>query len=198
MTKRAGRDPAVDAGDTLPLSAVTFRRTPLIDPAVCSLVLISPPDASLSRKSARVQSSYRRKTALLAAAAKVVDVPVFVCCRDGNCPHDQFACEAHACIWKNEAFVEALDAKDSSALVLAGCWLDCEVMMAALYALADRYSVYVPVDASPAQSRESARLAEARLLQYGATPLLTRQVLHEWLTETDCADKRSALNALIK
>lgn len=189
--------------DALSQSSTTYSPSPLVAPAVCSLVLILPTDKDCSRKPADVRSGCHRNTTRLIAAAQIVAVPVFVCCREGksksfDCPHRAFACEAHGCIWKNEAFTKALDAEDCSALVLAGYWLDREVLTAALYALADRYEVYVPVDASPAHSRDAARLSEARLLHTGATPLLTKQVLHEWMIETSCAEKQAALRSLMK
>jgi nicotinamidase-related amidase len=129
-------------------------------------------------------------------------MPIFVCCREEKSealewPHREFACEMHGCIWKNEAFTKALDAEDCTALVIAGYWLDREVLVATLYALADRYEVYIPVDASPAHSKEAARLTEVRLLHSGATPLLTKQVLYEWMIEASAADKQAALMSLM-
>ena len=179
-----------------------YHRTPLSDPSVCGLVLIPPTEADCSRKTPRVQSSYRRKIDLLTVAAQIVAMPVFVCCREGvresfKCPHRTFACDAHGCIWKNEEFTTALDAEDCGALVLAGYWFDREVVVTALYALADRYEVYVPVDASPAHSKDAARLAEARLFRAGATPLLTKQVLQEWMIEARCTEQRAALMSLV-
>lgn len=94
--------------------------------------------------------------------------------------------------------MKALDAENRSALVIAGYWLDREVMVAALYALADCYDVYVPLDASPALSRDAARIAEARLLQAGATPMLTNHILQEWVIEASTATQRAALMSLIK
>ena len=89
-------------------------------------------------------------------------------------PRQTFDYHRHGCIWKNETFVSALDVEDCAAIVLAGYWLDREILLGALYALADRYEVYIPVDASPAHSKEAARLAEARLFRAGATPILTK------------------------
>jgi hypothetical protein len=71
-------------------------------------------------------------------------------------------------------------------------------MVAALYALADCYDVYIPFDASPHQSRSAARLAEARLLQAGATPLMTKQLLQEWAIEASSPEQRAALISLLE
>lgn len=199
MTKRAGYRSTEAAGNVL--SQTTYHRTPLADPSVCCLVLISPTQTDSFGKPPRVQGSYRRNVDLLTAAAQIVDMPVFVFCRNGipessRFQHQTFASEAHGCIWKNEGFTTALDAKDCTTIVLAGHWLDHEILVAALYALADRYEVYVPVDASPAHSKDAARLAEARLFRAGATPLLAKQVVQEWTIEACCTEQRAALMSL--
>ncbi len=175
--------------------------SPLIDPAACSLVLIAPGGDGCAGPGGTYES-HRRNSETLLAAAQIVDVPVFVCCRDAKAdaiarPHRAFVCETHGCIWKNEALREALDSEDRSALILAGHWLDCEVMIAALCALADCYDVYVPLDASPERSEAAARLAEARLVQAGATPLLTAQILREWMIEASSGAQRASLMSLM-
>lgn len=177
--------------------------SPLVDPAVCGLVVVAASDDDHTRKPTRIDDSYLRKTEALVAASQHIAVPVFICCRNTDLEvtvdtNRTFSCEGYGCIWKNDAFRKALDAEDLSALVFAGCWLDREVTVAALHALADCYDVYVSLDASPVRSRGAARLAEARLSQAGATPLLTEQILHEWIVETPDVAQRAALAALLK
>jgi nicotinamidase-related amidase len=202
MKPRAGKRAATFAVDPLPQASRKYSTSPLIDPAVCSLVQIAPSDDFFYEQKC-VYDSHWRKNEILVAAAQIIAAPIFFCHRAakseafGN-PNRTFACEAHGCIWKNQAFLKALDAEDRSAVILFGYWLDCEVAVAALCALADCYDVYVPLDASPGKSREAARLTELRLLKSGATPLLTEQVLREWAIEASCAAQRAALMSLIK
>lgn len=176
--------------------------SPLVCPAACGLIVFLPNEGVRSRSPARVHGSYMCKAETLVAAAQIVTLPTFVCGRSTNFvavdEHRSFSCEEHGCIWKNESFRKALDAEDKSALVLVGYWLDHEVTVTALYALADCYDVFVALDASPARSKEAARLAETRLLHAGATPLLTDQLLREWIIETSSAVQRTALAALIE
>jgi hypothetical protein len=177
--------------------------SPLLDPATCCLVLISPSENDQFHNSACTHKRCRRKITTLIAAAQLVAAPIFVCYPDTNslsadCPLRTFSCEADGCIWRNESFLKALDAENRSALVIAGYWLDRDVRVSALYALADCYDVYIPLDASPAHSKAAARIAEARLFQAGAIPLLTKHVLQEWMIEASTAAQRSALLSLIK
>lgn len=184
----------------MPQASGKFSASPLIDPAVCSLVLVAPSDDFLSNHAGGAR--HRRNVDILLEAARIVSVPIFQCFRRSRptCTDDAcrvFSCNADVFIWKNEAFLEALDSENRSVLVIAGYWLETEVTIASLYALADCYDVYIPLDASPGQSKEAARLAETRLLQAGATPLLTENVLREWAMETSLAEQRTALTALI-
>lgn len=201
MKLRAGRNLVTSTENPRAQPSRKHSRSPLIDPAVCSLVLIAPSDDFFS-KSTRAFDSHRRKNKALVAAARIVSVPTFLCCWQINSvtysdSQRKFACDA-GCVWKNEAFVNALDSEDRSALIISGYWLDSDVTVAALCALADCYDVYVPLDASPAKSKERARLAEVRILQAGATPLLTEHVMKEWAIETLSSTQRNTLTALIK
>jgi hypothetical protein len=81
--------------------------------------------------------------------------------------------------------------------VLAGFWLEHEVVANALHALADSYDVYFVLDASPARMQAAAQLSQDRLIQAGATPVVVSQVIHEWAIETSDATKSAALNALL-
>lgn len=200
MKSRRGRD-AVPSADSTTKLTKKHSASPLIDPAVCALVVIGPHEDERSRAS--TSGDHIRKTKRLVAAARAIDVPMLVCCEGTNSVaafdmYHTFSCDAYDSIWNNQAFQKALDTEDKSALVLAGYWLDREVTAAALHALAECYDVYVPLDASPARSKEAGRLAEARLLQAGATPLLTEQILHEWMLETSNPSQRAKLTALME
>jgi len=113
----------------------------------------------------RTEADVQRKLTALAAAAEIVDVPVFAALPGpsrrlhslvGHLPrmasHRQFLSGADAVPWCNATFVEALDRLNFSFLVVAGFWMEHEILTTALHARCDRYHVYVPVDAAPARS----------------------------------------------
>ena len=111
--------------------------------------------------------------------------------------HRQFLSASGEVPWSNATFVEALDRLDCSVLVLAGFWMEYEILTTALHARCDRYDVYIPVDAAPGRSPLEVALSRDRLLQAGATPVVTSQVLREWRLEVPEPAKRSALSSLL-
>ena len=202
MKQGAGRRSDRFAEDTILRASQRSGTTPLLDPAACSVVFLMPSQHDRLTQPRRAYGSYQRKTATLTSAAQIATVPTFLCCQavEPEAVGDRdrtFTYESHGCIWKNEAFLRALDAEDRSALVLAGYWFDLHVTAAALYALADCYDVYIPLDASPGRSREATRLAETRLFQAGATALLTEQIIREWAIEISDAKRQAELTALM-
>jgi hypothetical protein len=180
--------------------------SPLIDPTVSSLVLILPEQENFAGFQAS-KELYQRHMSAIAAAANIVEVPVFLLFRGPDkprsldvpvpFPHRLFTSDKGAPLWQQAAFSEALDREDRSILVLAGVWLEYDILATALYALTDGYDVYVILDAAPARSPVGARLSRDRLLQFGATPVLCAQVIHEWCIETMDIPKRSALANLL-
>ena len=143
-------------------------------------------------------------------AAAIMDVPVFVLSRNaqeqevapiasvrGTSRHRQFAFEENGSPWSHKGFVDALTAEDRSILILAGFWLEHQILATALHALADSYDVCVLLDATPARCPHAAQPARDRLNQAGATPVVTSQVIHEWTIETPDAAKQAALNLLL-
>lgn len=109
--------------------------------------------------------------------------------------HRQFIFEEHVSAWSG-AFVDALAAEDRSILILAGYWLEHQILATALHALAESYDVCVLLDATPPRYPHASRPARDRLNQAGATPVVASQVIHEWTIETSDAAKRSALDSL--
>ena len=108
----------------------------------------------------------------------------------------QFAFEEHGSPWSQQAFVDALTGEDRSIVILAGFWIEHQVLDTALHALAEGYDVNVLLDASPSRFSFASQPAQDRLFQAGASPVISSQVLHEWTIATPDAAKRAALNTL--
>ena len=105
--------------------------------------------------------------------------------------------QEHGSPWSHQGFVDALTAEDRSILILAGFWLEHEILSTALHALVESYDVYVLLDATPPRSRLGSEPSRDRLNQAGATLVISSQVIHEWSLETADASKRAALLALL-
>jgi hypothetical protein len=150
----------------------------------------------------------RRNLRALTTAASILNVPVFVSSPVSD-PHPltehlaanptqcEFAADTHALPWLHPGFAAALAKEDRTALLLAGFWLEYQVLATALHGLADAYDVYLVLDATPAHARSAAVSSRERLMLAGATPVVTAQVVHEWCLEVDDAAKRAALRTLL-
>ena len=176
--------------------------SPLINPSICSLIVITPSEQDLSSISRNCYCNVRRNLFAIIDAARLINVPSFLLSPGSQpgthalakhlpAPPREFVTGEHAFPWQNPAFTKALAQEDKAILVLAGFWLEYQVLATALHALADSYDVYVLLDASPAKERAAARLSQDRLIQAGATPVVTSQVMHEWFAESDVAGRRA-------
>ena len=183
--------------------------SPLIDPALCCLVLIAPTQSDLTCISQKTRVNLRRNVIALVSAADILNVPIFLCSpglqagRHGfveqlhRTSYREFSAMGHNSWWQNIAFTEALKREDRPVLVLAGFWLEHEVLAAALHAVADSFEVYIPMDATPARRKPAVLLCQDRLIQAGGTPVIISQIIHEWLLDAPDKDKRDALAPLL-
>jgi nicotinamidase-related amidase len=185
-------------------------KSPLMDPAVCALVLITPDPLDPGSINSSVRTGHQRTVSALTKAADIANVPVFVLTRHakpkkspytarwpGTLSLRQFIFEENGSPWSHEGFVAALNALDRSILILAGFWLEHQILATALHALAESYDVYVLLDATPPRSRHASEPSRNRLTQAGATPVITSQVIHEWSLESADNSKRAALLSLL-
>jgi hypothetical protein len=186
-----------------------FHGSPLIAPATCMLVLLAPTQRDLVSIARKVRANLRRNFARIVSAANVVNVPTFMyspcshaarhglAARLARFSYQEFVAGTDAFPWQHSAFRDAIAKQDRSAIVMAGFWLEHQVVATALHALADSYDVYFVLDASPAKMQAAIRLSQDRLIQAGATPVVISQVIHEWLLETTDPSKTEALRELL-
>jgi hypothetical protein len=184
--------------------------SPLMDPSVCALVLIAPDSEDLASTDVRIRTGHWRTLAAITKAADIASVPVFVLSRHakeqetwatGHMPraphHRPFVFEENGSPWSHNGFVDALTTEDRSILILAGFWLEHQILATALHALVESYDVYVLLDASPPRSRHAYQPSRDRLNQAGATLVVASQVIHEWSLEAADPSKRAALMSLL-
>jgi hypothetical protein len=132
--------------------------SPLLDPTVCAVILMAPFSQELLSLSPSLPAWHHEHSLLIAKAAGVVGVPIFTLSWRGEgealpsagepyrTPQHQFLLEDYQCPWFNPSFVEALAREDVSRLIVAGFWLEHEVLGTALHALAACYDVAILVD----------------------------------------------------
>lgn len=192
------------------MKQICSSNSPLLDPTVCALVLISRDGLEQTLVDRNVQATCKRAIELLLRAAEVADVPVFRLTHDleqtsfppgglqGVPSELRFGLAPDSSPWAHRPFVEALAARDRAILILAGLWLEHEVLAVALNALVDGYDVYVLLDGSAHRSHLASVAARERLTQAGGTLITTAQVIGEWACETADAAVRAALAALAR
>lgn len=183
--------------------------SPLIAATASSLLLLAPTQRDLTTISRQLRTSTRRNFVRIISAANIASVAPFVhspCDRPAKhgfaghldkLAHREFVAGAPGFPWQHVALREALCEQGRSVLVIAGFWLEHQVVATVLHALVDSYDVYFVLDASPAKMQAAARLSQDRLIQAGATPVVVSQVIHEWSLDLADATKVAALNTLL-
>lgn len=187
-----------------------FSNSPLLSPSVSVLVVVSSERRELVAIDPSTCAVYERTIAAMLTAARIAEVPALILSRDtleqessslatepGSPFQYRFVLEESAPPWSHKPFVETLTAQDRSMLVLAGFWLEHEVLTTALHALVDGYDVYVLLDATPPRSRCASEAARERLSQAGAMPVTASQVINEWSFEAPDISTRAALRPLL-
>ena len=183
--------------------------SPLIDPMVCAVIMMAPAADDLQSISPDLPAWHHQTNAAITQAADVLDVPLYTLLwrpephhsAAGGAPAQasarRFVLEEYQCPWLDRAFSEALSREDSSVLIVGGCWLEHEILGTALHALAACYDVAILADITPARQAPAAHSARERLVQAGATPIVTSQLIREWMLAAPAGPKREALRALL-
>jgi nicotinamidase-related amidase len=183
---------------------------PLLQPADCCVLLVDPRARHLGRLAQARHAELRQCLSLTLDAAAAGTVPTHLAfAGPPSGPHDWIAAprslglsQVHglrtvASCWSGSGLHAALAAQPRSSLILAGFWLETTVTFLALPALASGFEVFVLMDATPASADASARPAADRLLQAGAVPITTRQLIAEWIEASPDGTVRSALSRLV-
>jgi len=192
------------------MKELRISNSPLLDPQFCAVVLILPEALYQTFIDPSTRATCERAIEVLLRAAEVAEVPVFILAHEpeqdspcsGALPSTpsglRFGLEPHRSPWAHRPFAEALAAQDRTILILAGLWLEHEILAAALNALVDGYDVYVLLDGSAPRSALASVTARERLTQAGGTPITASQVISEWSFETTDTSLRAELIALLR
>jgi hypothetical protein len=184
--------------------------TPLLQSADCSILLIDPRKKHLDRLDPQSRKQIAQSLELVERAARAIAVPIHLAFPDGA-PDPQHwiaglgtaePSRAHdlgsnGSSWSHSGLAAALDGQGRASLVLCGFWLETTVTFIALPALASGFDVFILMDAAPALAEHAHRPASNRLLQAGAVPTTTRQLVAEWIEASAVPDQRSTLSLLL-
>jgi nicotinamidase-related amidase len=183
---------------------------PLLQPADSCVLLIDPRRQHLDRLDPQQQNALTQALALVEQAVQAASVPMHVAFR-GHAPDpqrslarldDTTAPRVHELgdsgpFWSHSGLADALAAEGRASLILCGFWLETAVTFVALPALAGGFDVFVLLDAAPARGKDAHGPAVHRLVQAGAVPTTTQQLVVEWIEASADTSQRSALSRLV-
>ena len=173
------------------------RNRNLVSVTDTTLIIIEcPPDAALVG-SRRVDAEYADTVLGLVNTAKTFAIPVIAVApraeREAGAAPRAAIVEAIGessvieCLslnpWDTDTFRERLRNVGRSRLVVAGLSSEVSVSFVVLSALGEGYDVYVVKDASVGASPEHHNTAIERMVQAGAVPVTSRQIIFEWQRE---------------
>src|SRR5262245_4236356 len=182
--------------------------SPLIDPTVCAVIMMAPAAQDLQSISPDLPVRHHQTNAAITEAADVLDVPLYrllwrpepqglaIADEPSHAPR-QFLLEEYQCPWLDRAFAEALSREDFSILIVGGFWLEHAILGTPWHALTARYEVAILAGITPPRQAPAARWARERLVQAGATPIVTSQLIREWMVAAPAGPKREALRTLL-
>lgn len=185
--------------------------SPLIDPTVSAVVVVAPQRDELNRLSPHMRLRLQYGLSVLAQAADIVEVPVFAV-TPGRRPRrhglstivpsllarQHVLSSNRAGSWFGGELTSTLDNANRTTVILAGCWLEHQILASTLHALADGFDAYVALDATPARSQQGAAPTRERLAHAGAMPVTSSQVVYEWFLESPTSHARRALAPLLE
>lgn len=179
---------------------------PLLHPPECSILLLDPKKQHIGSCHVATQGDLIQYFQLIERAAASALVPCHFAL--GGDPVDLLAKpspDGESLVyplsnsgpsWSNSGIAAALSAGNRSNLILCGFWLETRVTFMALHALSSGFDVFVLMDASPSFVAEARGPSSDRLLQAGAVPLTTRQLIAEWAEQSADLALRTNLSRL--
>ncbi|MGE0852000.1 MAG: isochorismatase family protein [Hyphomicrobiaceae bacterium] len=182
---------------------------PLLDPAMCTVLLLNPDSTPLSGTNAPVSHVSKRQR-LVRSAAAATAVPFYIASRMGKDGDDRqavldlpadgaysYSPASLRNLWTDRGLSRTIAAHKRSSLIVAGSWLEIDVTFLTLTALADGFDLHILVDASPSQAADIRQAAMDRIIQAGAVPLSAPQMLGEWAERAQDDARRAALLELV-
>ena len=183
----------------------------LLTPDNCVVALIDHQPQMLFGVSNFDRQSIVNNTVALAKAARVFDLPVVLSTVEtksfsGNIwpqikavfpnqvPIERTSMDA----WDDKNFVAAIEKSGRKKIVLAGLWTETCVTLPTIQAIHDNYEVYVVEDCCGDVSQLAHDNAMKRVVQAGAKPVTSLQVMLEWQRDWAETDTYDAVMDIVK
>lgn len=164
----------------------------MISPENAALVLIDFQPAMFQGVQSHDRLVVVQNVQVLAKAAKLFNLPTVISTVAANSfsgpfmpevtdlfPDTEIVDRTSINSWLDENFRRSVEATGRKKLVLAGLWTEACVMFPTLDVMREGYEVYIPADACGDVSPEAHERAMQRLVQAGAVPMTSLQVMFE-------------------
>ena len=183
----------------------------LLTPDNCVVTLIDHQPQMLFGVAGFDRQSIINNTVVLAKAARVFDVPVVLTTVEtksfsGNLwpqiravfPEQPAIERSSMNAWDDKNFVAAIKATGRKKIVLAGLWTEVCVAFPSVQAIQDGYEVYVVEDCCGDVSQLAHDNAMKRVIQAGAKPVTSLQVMLEFQRDWAEKDTYDAVMDIVK
>jgi nicotinamidase-related amidase len=183
----------------------------LLTPDNCVVTLIDHQPQMLFGVSNFDRQSLINNTVALAKAARVFDLPVVLSTVEsksfsGNIwpqikavfPNQNPIERTSMNAWDDKNFVAAIEKSGRKKIVLAGLWTETCVTLPTIQAIHDGYEIYVVEDCCGDVSQLAHDNAMKRVVQAGAKPATSLQVMLEWQRDWAETDTYDAVMDIVK
>ena len=164
----------------------------LLNPADTALTLIDYQPAMFQGVESHDRLSVVHNVQVLAKAAKLFEIPTVIStvAQDSFAgpfmpevtqlfPENEVVDRTSINAWIDDNYRKAIEATGRKRIILAGLWTEACVMFPTLELLNAGYEVFVPTDACGDVTPEAHERAVSRLIQAGAVPVTSLQVVFE-------------------
>ena len=182
----------------------------LLDPTNCVVIFIDHQPQMTFGVANIDRQTLVNNTLVLAKAAKIFNVPVILTTVEtesfsgnmwpqitelfpGNAPIERTSMNS----WEDKNFVAAVEKTGRKKLVIAALWTEVCLAFPAIQAMEAGYEVYAVEDASGGTSEVAHRAAMDRVVQAGAVPVTSIQVLLEFQRDWARRETYDAIMGLV-
>jgi Isochorismatase family len=138
-----------------------------------------------------------RSDVLTSKAAKFLNlvceklsVPIHVC--------DNQLIDAASLSWIERRLATNSESKRRSRLLVAGGYLEEQITVSAMHALALGYEVFLLKDFIATRTIDHLQAFDMRLFQAGVVPTTLHQLLYEWLSQEEVSERQSVKRSLLE
>ena len=184
--------------------------SPTAVPENSCILILGPSEKNLEQITLSLRDEIRAKFISLNEAANIAEAPrYFSTYLPDTLPsswisaqHEKnqtriFTCSDTDSAWHNSDLVDAIKSENRERLFICGFWLDIDLGPTAIEAYVSGYNVHILLDLTFSKRDLYHEDGISRLRQMGIVPMLTSQLVHEWMSWTTDQNRATALRSIL-